>query len=138
MTKATQDDAEQETGRPAQQNVEVYFTSEFRRNIRRLSKKYRRLQADVQPVIDQLQSGQTPGEQIPRVGYRVYKVRIQNTDIDKGKRSGYRMIYYVQTPSAVLLITIYSKSEQGDVTPDFIRRVIGEHETAQRAAEERG
>ena len=83
---------------------------------------------DVQPVIDQLQAGQTPGEQIPRVGYRVFKVRVQNTDIDKGKRSGYRMIYYVQTPSAVILITIYSKSDQGDVTPDFVRRVIGEYE----------
>lgn len=62
MTKEPQDDAERETLPPAQQNVGVYFTSEFRRNIRRLSKKYRHLQADVQPVVEQLQAGQTPGE----------------------------------------------------------------------------
>ncbi len=128
MTSTSQDEASQETQQPSQHDVQVFFTSEFRRNVRRLSKKYRRLQVDVQPVIDQLQAGQTPGEQIPRVGYRVFKVRVQNTDIDKGKRSGYRMIYYVQTPSAVILITIYSKSDQGDVTPDFVRRVIGEYE----------
>ena len=39
--------------------VQVEFTPEFKRNIRQLAKKYRHLQADVQPVIAQLASGQT-------------------------------------------------------------------------------
>ncbi|HEY7492339.1 MAG TPA: type II toxin-antitoxin system RelE/ParE family toxin [Candidatus Tectomicrobia bacterium] len=107
--------------------VRVEFTPEFKRNIRQLAKKYRHLQADVEPVIAQLEAGQTPGTQIPRTGYPVFKVRVKNSDIQKGKRSGYRMIYYLKTPETVRLITIYSKTEQGDVAAEQIRRIIAEH-----------
>jgi mRNA-degrading endonuclease RelE of RelBE toxin-antitoxin system len=113
--------------------VQVEFTPEFKRNIRQLAKKYRHLQTDVQPVIAQLESGQTPGTQIPRTGYTVFKVRIQNSDIQKGKRSGYRMIYYLKTPKLVLLITLYAKTEQGDIAAEQIRRIIREHESPSQA-----
>ena len=113
--------------------MQVEFTPEFKRNIRQLAKKYRHLQADVRPVIAQLESGQTPGTQIPRTGYTVFKVRLQNSDIQKGKRSGYPMIYYLKTPKTVLLITIYSKTEQGDVSAEQIRRIIREHESPSQA-----
>jgi mRNA-degrading endonuclease RelE of RelBE toxin-antitoxin system len=113
--------------------VQVEFTPEFKRNIRQLAKKYRHLQADVQPVIAQLESGQTPGTQIPRTGYTVFKVRIQNSDIQRGKRSGYRMIYYLKTPKLVLLITLYAKTEQGDIAAEQIRRIIREHESPSQA-----
>jgi mRNA-degrading endonuclease RelE of RelBE toxin-antitoxin system len=113
--------------------VQVEFTPEFKRNLRQLTKKYRHLQADVQPVIAQLESGQTPGTQIPRTGYTVFKVRIKNSDIQKGKRSGYRMIYYLKTPKLALLITIYSKTEQGDVSAEQIRHVITEYESQSQA-----
>jgi len=112
----------------SEEPVQVSFTSEFKRNIRQLSKKYRHIKSDIQPVIEQLKSGQTPGDQIPRVRYPVFKIRIQNTDITKGKRSGYRMIYYVKTQTSVILITVYSKTEQGDVSSDTIRRIIAEYE----------
>ena len=56
--------------------VRVEFTPEFKRNLRQLAKKYRHLQVDVQPVITQLEAGETPGTQIPRTGYTVFKVRI--------------------------------------------------------------
>jgi mRNA-degrading endonuclease RelE of RelBE toxin-antitoxin system len=112
--------------------VQVEFTPEFKRNIRQLAKKYRHLQADVQPVINELEVGQTPGTQIPRTGYTVFKVRIKNSDLQKGKRSGYRMIYYLKTPKTVLLITIYSKTEQGDVSAEQIRHIITEYGTQSR------
>jgi mRNA-degrading endonuclease RelE of RelBE toxin-antitoxin system len=60
-------------------HVQVSFTSEFKRNIRQLAKKYRHIKTDVQPVIEQLESGQTPGDQIPRTRYPVFKVRIKNS-----------------------------------------------------------
>jgi mRNA-degrading endonuclease RelE of RelBE toxin-antitoxin system len=87
--------------------VEVEFTPEFKRNIRQLAKKYRHLQADVQPVIAQLEAGQTPGTQIPKTDYTVFKVRIKNSDIQKGKRSGYRIVYYLKTPE-LLTFPIYA------------------------------
>ena len=36
------------------------------------------------------------------------------------------MIYYLQTASEMVLITIYSKSDQGDVSAEQIRRIISE------------
>ena len=114
--------------KPGEKPVQVSFTPEFKRNIRQLSKKYRHIKSDVQPEIEQLEAGKTPGDQVPRVRYPVFKVRIQNTDIKKGKRSGYRMIYYVKTQASVILVTIYSKTEQGDIPPETVRRIIAEFE----------
>jgi hypothetical protein len=41
-------------------SVETFFTSEFKRNLRQLAKKYRRIKADVQPILDDIQNGQMP------------------------------------------------------------------------------
>ena len=63
-----------ETEQP--QPISVQYTSEFKRNIRQLVKKYRRIKTDVQPLLDALGQGQTPGDQIPGVPYEVFKVHI--------------------------------------------------------------
>lgn len=108
--------------------VVVEFTPEFKRNIRRLARKYRRIRSDVAPVISQLEQGATPGDQIQRTGYMVFKVRIKNSDAQRGKRGGYRMLYYLKTPERVILVTIYSKTEQGDITAEEVRQIIQAHE----------
>lgn len=68
--------------------IDVAFTPEFKRNVRRLARKYRSIRSDVAPVIEQLERGETPGDQIQRTGYTVFKVRIRNTDVRRGKSSG--------------------------------------------------
>jgi hypothetical protein len=40
----------------------IQVTPEFKRNIRQLAKKYRRIKTDVQPLLDELTQGQTPGD----------------------------------------------------------------------------
>jgi mRNA-degrading endonuclease RelE of RelBE toxin-antitoxin system len=82
--------------------VEVRFTPEFKRNIRQLAKKYRRIKTDVQPLLDELGQGQTPGDQIPGVQYEVFKVRVKNSDSGKGKSGGYRVIYQRTTTGAIV------------------------------------
>ena len=77
-------------------------------------------------MIDDLQSGALPGDQVPGVGIPVFKVRIRNSDAVKGKRGGYRLLYYLQTPAAIILVTIYSKSEQSDVSAREIRGILRE------------
>jgi mRNA-degrading endonuclease RelE of RelBE toxin-antitoxin system len=72
--------------------VRVEYTLEFKRNLRALAKKYRHIRSDVQPVIDQLRAGEIIGDQVPRTRYTIFKVRVRNSDIRKGKRSGYRLI----------------------------------------------
>jgi mRNA-degrading endonuclease RelE of RelBE toxin-antitoxin system len=108
--------------------IQVRFTPEFKRNLRALAKKYRHIRSDIQPTIEQIQAGNFVGDQIPRTGYTIFKVRVWNSDIRKGKRSGYRFIYYLKTPTEVILITIYSKLDQSDISPEQIRRILKEFE----------
>jgi hypothetical protein len=42
-----------------------------------------------------------PGDQISGTGFTVFKVRVKNSDIRKGKRAGYRVIYQVIEPTSV-------------------------------------
>jgi mRNA-degrading endonuclease RelE of RelBE toxin-antitoxin system len=65
--------------------VPVEYTPEFKRNLRQLAKRYKRIKTDVQPLLDALGQGQTPGDQIPGVLYEVYKVRARNSDSGKGR-----------------------------------------------------
>jgi hypothetical protein len=55
---------------------EVSFTFEFKRNLRALAKKYKSIRSDVQPIIDLLELGQLPGDQIPGVNVSIFKVRM--------------------------------------------------------------
>ena len=93
-----------------------------------LSKKYRKIRLDTQPVIEQIQAGNFIGDRIPEMGedYIIFKVRVKNSNIQKGKSAGYRMIYQVESPSIVLLLTIYSKSDRTDIRPNSILRIIAE------------
>jgi mRNA-degrading endonuclease RelE of RelBE toxin-antitoxin system len=104
--------------------IQVAFSDRFKRDVRRLSKRDRRIRLDIQPLIEQLESGKLLGDQIPDIGYTVFKVRVRNSSAQKGKSGGYRIIYYLKTSDQILLITMYSKSEQSDITANEIREIL--------------
>jgi mRNA-degrading endonuclease RelE of RelBE toxin-antitoxin system len=114
--------------------IQVEVSPTFNRNLRSLAKKYRSIRNDIQPIIEQLEQGELLGDQIPDIGYAVFKLRVRNTDTQKGKSGGYRLIYYVKTAMAIILLTIYTKSEQVDIAADDLRSIIAEYE--QRAIED--
>lgn len=107
-------------------SVSISFTLEFKRNLRALAKKYRSIRSDIQPLIDQLLAGSLPGDQVQGTGLTIFKVRLQNSDIQRGKRSGYRCIYYLKTRNDIILVTVYSKSEQSDVTTAKLQSILKE------------
>jgi mRNA-degrading endonuclease RelE of RelBE toxin-antitoxin system len=41
----------------------------------------------------------------------LYKIRLKNSNKNRGKRSGYRVYYYMKLEEIVYLLTIYDKSE---------------------------
>jgi mRNA-degrading endonuclease RelE of RelBE toxin-antitoxin system len=106
--------------------VQIDLTPEYKRNLRELSKRFRQIRLDTQPVIEQIQAGNFIGDRIPGIGedYIILKVRVKNSNIQKGKSAGYRMIYQVESPSIVLLLTIYSKSDRTDISSNEIRSII--------------
>jgi len=115
---------------------DVFFTGEFKRNLRQLAKKYRRIKIDVQPLLTDLEAGKTPGDQIPGLDAVIYKVRARNSDSAKGKSGGYRIIYQKTTDLTIILITIYSKTEQADISLEEIRTIITAYERANTPEED--
>ncbi len=106
--------------------IQVEATAKFKRNLRILAKKYRNISNDIQPIIEQLQSGELPGDKIPGVGYTIFKLRAKNSDVQKGKSGGYRVIYYLKTDTNIILVTIYSKSEQEDISAEEIQKILAD------------
>jgi len=109
---------------------DVFFTGEFKRNLRQLAKKYRRIKTDIQPLLTDLEAGKTPGDQIPGLDVVIYKARARNSDSAKGKSGGYRIIYQKTIDLTIILITIYSKTEQADISPEDIRTIVTAYEYA--------
>jgi addiction module RelE/StbE family toxin len=108
--------------------VQIQFSAEFKSQLRSLAKRYRQIRSDLQPLVDRLQTGDFPGDQISGTGFTVFKVRVKNSDIRKGKRAGYRVIYQVIEPTLVLLLLIYAKSDQTDVSAAEIQAVIKDYQ----------
>jgi mRNA-degrading endonuclease RelE of RelBE toxin-antitoxin system len=107
-------------------SITIQFTDVFKRQVRDLAKRYRKIKLDIQPIFEKLKNGELIGEQIQKTSYTVFKVRVKNSDIQKGKSGGYRVIYYVNSSTNILCILIYSKSEKDNVTTTEIKKVIQE------------
>ncbi|MCC3413360.1 MAG: type II toxin-antitoxin system RelE/ParE family toxin [Microcoleus sp. PH2017_29_MFU_D_A] len=104
--------------------VEIRLTPEFQRKLKNLAKKYRQIPTNIQPVLEQLQVGEFLGDRIPDIGFPVMKVRIRNSDTQKGKSGGYRLIYWISSTTLIVLLDIYSKSEREDIEIEEIRQII--------------
>ena len=104
--------------------ISIIATPDFQAQLRRLAKRYRSLKTDLQPLFTELQNGNTPGDQIPGTTHTVFKIRVKNSDIQKGKSAGYRIIYQLKSNICILLITLYSRSDESNITAREIREII--------------
>ena len=104
--------------------TQVDFTDTFERRLKSLSKRYRKIRQDIQPVIEELERGNFVGDQITGTSITAVKVRVRNSDIPIGKSGGYRMIYQIHSPTSVSLLLIYSKSEKGNASIQEIESAI--------------
>ncbi|MEL4894389.1 type II toxin-antitoxin system RelE/ParE family toxin [Crocosphaera sp. Alani8] len=110
------------------QPISIYLTSRFKKDLGKLSKLFRSIREDLVPLIDQLQGGETLGDLIAGVKYQVFKVRLKNRDIQKGKSAGYRVLYYLKKETNIILATIYAKSDQADIENKVIESIIEQFE----------
>jgi mRNA-degrading endonuclease RelE of RelBE toxin-antitoxin system len=106
--------------------VLIDLTPEYQQSLRNLSKRFRNIRSDVQSIIEQLQQGNFVGDRIAGFGeeYVVYKVRVRNSNIQKGKSAGYRLIYQVESSTSILLLAIYSKSDREDIGLNELREIM--------------
>jgi mRNA-degrading endonuclease RelE of RelBE toxin-antitoxin system len=102
----------------------VELSGLFRRKLKRLTRKYPQTANEVDKLTIQLEADQRPGDPLQGLGYEAYKVRLKNPSARKGKSGGFRVIYYVRVAEHVILLTIYTKTEQEDISADDVRTMI--------------
>jgi len=102
--------------------LNVSKTDYFFKLVKKLVKKYRNIEKDIDGFLDNIEDINDLG--IP-LGHNLYKARIKNTDNNKGKSGGYRLITYLQLINNDLtLIYIYSKSELENVGESVLDNII--------------
>ena len=101
--------------------IKIIATSIFEKSLKRLSKKFPSIKEVYNRVLVELQSPGFGEEIKDHEDY--YKVRYSNVDAGKGKSGGFRLIYYwPKEQSIVVLVDIYSKTEQQEVNWNEVTR----------------
>lgn len=107
-------------------NYKVIPTPEFIKNLKTLKKKYKNIKNDVLELANELEKNPTIGTEL---GNNTFKVRIKNSDNNKGKSAGYRIITYcINEYNEVFLVTIYSKSEKENILDLELKELINKVE----------
>ncbi|RLA68474.1 MAG: hypothetical protein DRQ78_00225 [Epsilonproteobacteria bacterium] len=103
-------------------NYKVIPTPEFIKNLKTLKKKYKNIKNDVLELANELEKDPTIGIDL---GNNTFKIRIKNSDNNKGKSAGYRIITYcINDIKEVSLVTIYSKSEKENILELELKELI--------------
>jgi mRNA-degrading endonuclease RelE of RelBE toxin-antitoxin system len=101
------------------------YTTEFKRQIKRLRKKYASLQSDFDELLAELSENPFAGVDL---GDGVRKVRMAIKSKGKGESGGARVITYNIDEKAEVphidFLTIYDKSEIDNVSDSYIRSLL--------------
>lgn len=101
---------------------ETIDADSFKKAIKELSKKFRRIDADVDEFLDGLK---TIGDLGVSLGNGFYKARIANSDKNRGKSGGYRLIALLKVVDAkIYLVYIYDKSDLQNITEEELDRLV--------------
>ena len=112
-------------------NVNVVTTENFRREAKKLLKKFHSLKRELQELTTQLQKEPRSGT---KIGEDTYKIRLAVKSKGKGKSGGMRVITYVDVEvklkeeelTVVYLMSIYDKSDTSNISDKLLKQLIKE------------
>ena len=97
----------------------------FQKNLKHLKKKFKNTVKDISRIFSHLENEAPLGTPIPHIDVPVYKVRVRNTSIPKGKSGGFRLIYKLDEENGIITpMFFYSKSEKTDATIIEIKEAL--------------
>ena len=95
-------------------NYNIIAVPTFKKELKKLAKKYRSLKTDLAALFDTLEKKPTQGIAL---GNNCYKIRITITSKGKGKSGGARVVTnFIIDENTVYLISIYDKSEKDNLS----------------------
>lgn len=104
--------------------MEVILTRQFKDDIKfyKRRKKYLKIDADVQPIVEELHAGNIVGDKLEGLtipaNTSVYKVRLPNFSVNVGKSGGFRLLYYIAIADRIYFLKIYSKKDDNRIPTD--------------------
>jgi mRNA-degrading endonuclease RelE of RelBE toxin-antitoxin system len=103
-------------------SYKVIPVEKFKKEAKRLIKKYPSLKSELVDLANTLSTQPTTGTPL---GNNIFKVRVAIKSKGKGKSGGARVITYLVTPSKeIYLLTIYDKAEFDSIDDTSLRRII--------------
>ena len=93
----------------------------FDKQAKKLGKKYKNIKKDLQSFVKNFDSIH---EQAILIHENLYKIRLANSNKNKGKSSGYRIYYYIKLKETTYLVTIYDKSEISMIDESVLMEII--------------
>ena len=122
-------------------SVSIITTDNFRREAKKLIKKYRSLRDELQQLSEELEENPKLGTLITE---NVYKIRLAVKSKGKGKSGGLRIITYVDVEiqeidednTIVYLLSIYDKSDYENISDKQLKSLIDDVQTEIEQSEE--
>ena len=103
----------------------IELSANFKKEAKRLTKKYPSLKTELANLFTELEENPTIGTPL---GNDIYKIRLAIASKNKGKSGGARVLSFVKvTETTVLLFSIYSKGEVDSLTDKQIKELIKDY-----------
>jgi hypothetical protein len=100
----------------------ITFTPDFKREYKKLAKKYLSLDLNMKDLVDELEENPTLGTPL---GNNTFKIRLAISSKNKGKSGGARIITYsIMEDNELYLLSIYDKSDQASISDKSIIALI--------------
>ncbi len=101
---------------------DITKTPFFEKRVRELKKRFGNIEEDLDGWSEHLNDIEELGVQLKS---NVYKVRIANSDKNRGKSSGYRLIVYLKLcNNELVFIYIYDKSDIENISENELDKAI--------------
>jgi len=106
-------------------SYKAYLTETFQKSIKILKKKYPKVKDDLHDTIKFLEKEPTIGDPIPGWNKEIWKIRAASSDVKKGKRGGFRLIYLWKAGEfAIYFLAAYFKGEKQDISKKEIEVLL--------------
>lgn len=100
----------------------ILETSLYSKLVKKLKKRYKNINDDIDVFTNSINDISKLGTNI---GNNIYKARIANSDKNKGKSAGYRLISYLKIEnSTITYMYIYDKSDLENISEEQLDKAI--------------
>jgi mRNA-degrading endonuclease RelE of RelBE toxin-antitoxin system len=94
----------------------------YKKSLKKLSKHYKNIEKDIDNFLNSIKSKNDLGIELKS---NIFKTRIKNSDKNKGKSAGYRLIsYLVIVENELQLLYVYDKSKIENLTENEIDKLV--------------